>query len=242
MDTGLVHADVTVRVVEILKGNLTCEIRVIDLDLGDSSLQASPYRALPTELIGRRLLLLLTARKGEHDYRGYMRCLVEGDKVCDWAFGISRRDSRSLQDVRAMVAQLNLIQAACPNDDNMVTNQDAALAGCRTALRSQYDEVVWYGLRRLMDRDIPASFVPDLLSVLKSQEGLFPNGYLVVQCLGKTNQESAVPGLIDVLRRTPRTINDGYTVKALQAITGEEFGVNIASWENWWANHSQAEK
>lgn len=227
------RADLRVTVRERLKGSPPERILVRDVDLGDPTTMASPYVPLPGKLSDATLLLFLRSGERQGKYTGYARFAVQQDHVRNIAFSGLHQDVFPLGDVRAMIAQLNLIQRVCPRDKHKVVSEKSAVAACRTALHSEYDQVVWYGARRLLDLEIPADFVPDLLSVLEREESYFPVGYLVIQCLAKTGDERAVPALIEWLEKSPRTANDAYVVKALKRITGEDFETS-EQWARWW--------
>lgn len=231
--------DVAIRVLEQLKGSLPAEVEVDEIDPGDATSFRSPHPPLPDELTGKRLLLFLRRDDEKHSWKGYGRFLVEDSIVRDIAFGDAGYfrtyggQSFPLVHIRAMVAQLNLIQAACPIRKHDAKNPEAALAACRTALFSEYDPVVWYGARRLLDRRIPESLAPDLIALLRRQDGLFPVGYLLVQCLERTCSETGVPALIEFLRNSGD--HDSYTPRALRTITGQDFGRDAHEWQRWWA-------
>lgn len=228
-------ADLRVLVIERLKGNSPKEILVTGVDLGDPTGNASPYMPLPKNLEDVTLLLFL---RGNGRYEGYGRFAVEDAVVQNVAFA-DLRGHVPLSDVRAVVAQLNLIQSVCPRDKHKVVNEEAALAACRTALHSQYDPVIWYGARRLIDYDVPRSFAPDLVAALEEESSYFPVAYLLVQALGKAGDERGVPAVVGLMKKNPETGNDTQTIEALKAMTGESFDTS-EQWLSWWESERQA--
>jgi len=232
------EVDVDVRVVERFKGRTPEQLRVTDIDMGDPQTFSSPYVPLPDDLVGRRLLVFL-APKGKEDHRkARERFLVEEDRVRHVMFDDIQADAYPLTDVRAMVAQLDLIQTACPGNRHKRTNAQAALAACRTALHSRYDPVVWYGARRLLDLNAPADLVDDLIPILESQKPHSRVRYLLVQCLAKTGDPRAIPPLIDALRRDPQNRD---VPEALKTLSGEDFGSDLDRWDRWWEKRDREE-
>lgn len=232
-------ADISVRVLEHLKGRLPVEVNVTALDLGDPTTMRSPYKPLPENLVGRRLLLFLNRRAMDRSYEARYRFLVEADNVHHITFGDLRHKRYSLATIRAMVAQLNLIQAACPRNKRDVRSEKAAMAACRLALYSRYAPVAWYGARRLLDRQIPADFVPDLTPLVGRQGEVLPVTHLAVQCLAKIGDERAVPTLVEFLRRNQQNYHGACAVKALRASTHQDFGTDVHRWESWWQAHQK---
>lgn len=230
-------ADVTVQVKECLKGTLPAEIRITKLDLGDPTLNASPAEPLPDKLIGLDLLVFVTPLGEDKSAYKAGRGWVEDGVVKGMAFSGVRE--KPLVDMRAIITELVLVQRNCPIARHDVTNEAAALAACHTALHSQYPEVVWYGARRLLDRPIPAHFVDDLAVLAHREKSSFPVRYLLVRCLGKAKEKKAVPILIEILRRDEK---DTYVQKALEELTGESYGTDLAKWRAWWNKHEEHQK
>ena len=221
------YVDVTVEILESLKGKLTGDMSVTRLALGDATLNASPYPPLPKDLVGQELFLML--RPKGNSYEAFSRGLITDGKVVAMAFHGLRE--ASLKDLRAAVAELLPIQAACPRDGFAVKDEKAALAACRTAILSKYPEVVWYGARRLSDRTVPKDFVDDLAALARKEKQTYPVRYLLVKCLAKTADLRAVQTLIEVLRSDHKDI---YAANALKDLTGQNFGGDVVRWQSWW--------
>jgi hypothetical protein len=227
-------ADVVVEVRQSLKGTLPAEIRILKLDLGEKSLNASPFPPLPEKLVGLELLVFLTHAEGQKAaYRANNRGWIEKGVVQGMAFSGLRQ--KPLEDMRAIVSELAAIQKDCPGERYLVKDEAVAIAACRSAVRSKYPEVIWYGARRLLDHRVPAELVADLLPIAQREKSSHPVRYLVVRCLGKAGDKKAVPVLIEILRTDPK---DTYVVDALEELSGQKHGADIARWEAWWKQQS----
>jgi len=228
------YATVTVEVLERLKGDVPDEIRVTKVDLGDPTTMVSPRLPLPANLVDQKLVLFLRGKAGPVR-ECFERALLDGETIVNLAVDDGR--NLRLQDFRAMVAQLLLIQSVCPIRKQRGAKVGPALAACRTALHSQYRQVVRYGAARLWSYDIPADYVSDLAEAAEREGKRSPILRLLVMCIAKIKNQSGGPALICLLRTHPKDkdrYNHEVVQKALKDLTGQDFGGDVDKWKAWW--------
>ncbi|MGA2154602.1 MAG: HEAT repeat domain-containing protein [Bryobacteraceae bacterium] len=74
--------------------------------------------------------------------------------------------------------------------------------------------------------------IPTLESCLRSKEfGALPNAFRALITLG---DRDAVPLAIARIEPQIEGLNDGFVVKELEKVTGQQLGFNRQSWMNWW--------
>ncbi len=232
------YADLRVEVIETLKGDLPENILVTRVDLGDPETMSSPFLPLPDELKGLNLLFFLRETKEKGSYEAYLRLAVEGEKVVNSNF-IGLAGTQPLKDIRAMISELLPIQKDCPigfwKSERTAEDDELALEACKKALRSKYDEVKWYGARRLLDRkQIPSDFIDDLTPLLEIERYRF----LAFHCFAKANDMRAVPVLIKALKQYEEQPEEQKRfVDALKRLTGQDFQGDLDRWEAWWRKY-----
>ncbi|MCY2951368.1 MAG: hypothetical protein NTU53_05235 [Planctomycetota bacterium] len=179
---GVKYLDVKIKVDELLFGSAPAEIHVPKFDAGDPQGMTSPFPPLAAPPVGQKLLLFLNSTNNE--FAVLVRYNIKSDAACNVFIQGEEISAYPLASIRATLAQFGLLRSAIQTA--AATKSPAlAQAAARTALCSEYAEIIWYGAREFQKSPIPAGLADELRAALARTKANTPAARLLQGALRK---------------------------------------------------------